>query len=48
MDKMTTGRDYIGLSTEPKPLNGVRNGETYYEVDTKNAYIFYKGQWYQI
>ncbi len=38
--------DYIGLSTEDKPIENVVNGTTLYEVDTGNFYIYYKGTWY--
>ena len=31
--------ELIGLSTDTKPIN-VRAGSTFYELDTKNAYIF--------
>ena len=38
-------KDMIGLSTESKPTNEV-DGTTFYEVDTSEFYIFYKGTWY--
>jgi len=31
---------YIGLSTDTKPILYVNSGSTFYEVDTKNAFIF--------
>ena len=37
--------DLVGLSTESKPTN-VKDGSTYFEVNTSNLYIFYKGTWY--
>lgn len=37
--------DLIGLSSEAKPTT-VKDGSTYFEVDTSNLYIFYKGTWY--
>ena len=48
MDKMFGGVNYIGKSTEDKPVAGVKNGETLYEVDTKKSYIFYGGQWWEV
>lgn len=39
--------DYLGLSNEVKPTEGVVNGSTFYEVDTTNLYMFYNGTWYQ-
>ncbi len=42
------GVNYIGKSTEEKPVNGVKSGATLYEVDTKKAYIFYDGQWWEV
>lgn len=38
--------DLIGLSTEAKPQENVIDGTTFYEVDTTNFFIFYKGTWY--
>ena len=48
MDKMFGGVNYIGKSTDDKPVTGVKNGETLYEVDTKKSYIFYNGEWYEV
>ena len=48
MVKMYGGIHYIGKSTDVKPVEGVLNGETFYEVDTKKAYIFYDGGWYDL
>lgn len=39
--------DYLGLSTEPKP-SPVVTGSTFFEVDTENFYIYYKGEWYEM
>lgn len=38
--------DFLGLSSEEKPTQVV-DGSTYYEVDTTNFYIYYKGTWYK-
>lgn len=48
MDKMYGGVNYIGESTEVKPTEGVKNGETFYEVDTRKSYIFYSGEWWPV
>lgn len=37
---------FYGLSTEEKPAN-VSDGTVYYAVDTKKAFIYYKGTWYE-
>lgn len=37
--------DLVGLSTEEKKTN-VKDGSTFFEVDTSNLYVFYKGTWY--
>ena len=39
--------DYIGLSTEEKPIEDVNDGSTLLEVDTGYSYIFYEGVWYK-
>ena len=39
--------DYIGLSTEEKPIDDVKDGSTLLEVDTGCSYIFYQGNWYK-
>ena len=39
--------DYIGLSTEEKPIEDVNDGSTLLEVDTGDSYIFYQGNWYK-
>lgn len=36
-------KDYIGLSTDTKPVNAY-TGSTFYETDTRAAYIF-NGTW---
>lgn len=44
-----TRTDLLGLSTEEKPTADneyVVDGTTFYEVDTGDLYIFYKGEWY--
>ena len=46
MNKMFGGVNYIGKSTEEKPITGVKNGETLYIVDTKEVFIFYNGEWF--
>lgn len=46
MAKMFGGVNYIIKSTEAKPVNGVKDGESLYEVDTKKAFVFYDGQWW--
>ncbi len=46
MKQMFGGVNYIGKSTEEKPIIGVKNGETLYIVDTGEAFIFYDGQWW--
>ncbi len=46
MTKMYSGVNYIGRSTDTKPTTGVKDGEYFYEVDTKKAFIWYDGQWW--
>lgn len=48
MNKMFGGVNYIGKSDETKPTTGVKDGETLYLVDTKETFIFYKGQWWEV
>lgn len=38
--------DFVGLSTDTKPTQELRNGSTFYTVDTQELYIWYKGTWY--
>lgn len=38
--------DFVGLADEPKPTTEIKNGSTFYTVDTKTLYIFYEGVWY--
>lgn len=45
---MPGGVNRIGKSTEEKDLEDVRPGETLYLVDTKQIFIFYDGQWWEI
>lgn len=33
-------REYNGLSTDPKPTEGVKNADIFYEMDTKKVYLF--------
>lgn len=33
-------RDYRGKSTDPKPVEGVPNGSSFYEMDTQQVYMF--------
>lgn len=37
----------VQLSNEIKPRRGLQDGSLLYEVDTKDIYIFYKGEWYK-
>ena len=39
MKKMRGRYNYIGKSTEPRPVNDVEDGETLYLVDTKKSFI---------
>lgn len=48
MTKMFGGVNYIGKSTDQRPMDGVKNGETLYTVDTKQIFIFYDGQWWEM
>lgn len=32
--------EYIGLSTDQKPITNVRNGSTFIEMDTSSIYLF--------
>lgn len=39
--------DFVGLSTEEKPMNeNIKDGSTYYTVDTHELFVYYKGTWY--
>ena len=40
-------KDFIGLSTDTKETENMSDGNTFYEVDTSDFYIFYKGEWYK-
>lgn len=33
-------REYIGKSSEEKPINGVPNGSTFNEIDTETLWYF--------
>lgn len=46
MKQMFGGVNYIGKSTEEKPIAGVKDGESLYLVDTKEAFVFYDGEWW--
>jgi len=39
ISQITNVKDYIGLSTDTKPLD-CGAGSTFYETDTSNAYIY--------
>ena len=32
--------NYIGLSTDTKPVTGMHNGSSFYEMDTGDTYYF--------
>ena len=32
--------EYVGLSTDTKPTNGVPNGSTFIEIDTGDVYFY--------
>lgn len=38
--------DFVGLSTDTKPTRELRDGTTFYTVDTQELYIWYNGTWY--
>lgn len=51
----TYTKGYIGQQDDTKPTNqqgslveGVNNGDTFYEVDTAKTFIFYEGDWYDM
>lgn len=37
---------WIGTSEEDKPVTGVADGSTFYEVDTGKTFILYSSTWY--
>lgn len=39
-------KNYTILSTETKPINEIRDGDTLLEVDTGNVYVFHNGSWW--
>ena len=43
----TLTAEYIGLSTDTKPTENIRNGSTFVEMDTKKLYAFDEenGEW---
>lgn len=39
--KKTSRRaEYYGLSTDTKPVDGVKNADIFYEMDTKKVFMF--------
>ena len=46
MEFLNVRIDFVGLSTDTKPTQELRNGSTFYTVDTQELYIWYKGTWY--
>lgn len=38
-------KDFIGLSTDVKPTQGVPTGSTFYETDTKAYYLWDGSSW---
>jgi hypothetical protein len=38
-------KDFIGLSTDVKPTQGVFTGSTFYETDTKDYYLWDGANW---
>jgi hypothetical protein len=38
--------EFIGLSTDVKPLKDVEAGSTFYELDTQNSFIFDGAKWW--
>ena len=47
VDMVCNKTDFIGLSTEIKPVEDIYDGTTFYEVDTSTLFIFYLGTWYE-
>lgn len=45
---LKTVADYIGLSSDEKPITDVVDGSTFFEVDTATGYIFYEGAWWAL
>lgn len=39
-DNDGSAKDFRGLSTDQKPVTGVPNGSTFYEMDTHSVYMF--------
>lgn len=42
-------REYVGLSSEDKPTGKeVGDGSTFLELDTKRAFMYMNGSWYEL
>lgn len=42
-------REYVGLSSEEKPVGkSVGDGSTFLELDTKKAFMYMNGTWYEL
>ena len=41
-------KEYVGLSSEDKPTEGVGDGSTFLELDTKKAFMYMNGSWYEL
>lgn len=39
--------DMVQLSNEAMPTGAIENGTTLYFVDTRQFFIYYKGEWYE-
>ncbi len=39
-DSDGSAQDFRGKSTDVKPVTGVPNGSTFYEMDTQSVYMF--------
>lgn len=39
-------KEYRGLSTWDKPVEWVETGDVLYEIDTRKAFAFADGKWY--
>lgn len=39
-DSYRSRRGYYGKAADEKPIEGVRNADIFYEMDTKKAYLF--------
>jgi hypothetical protein len=45
---MQLSGSYVALSTEPKPTEGVKDGDSLILVDTKQVFKFYAGEWWEL